>query len=44
MKMAKVIKCEVDDCVYNKDQACRTLGITVGYRDQTPYCLTFGAR
>lgn len=99
MKMAKVTKCEVNDCVYNKDHACHTLGITVGdgcspdgasskcdtfcgstieggntsdragvgackvmgcahntrlecmapginvgYRDQTPYCLTFGAK
>ncbi len=30
MKMAKVTKCEVNDCVYNKDHSCHTLGITVG--------------
>lgn len=30
MKMANVTKCEVNDCVYNKDHVCHTLGITVG--------------
>lgn len=30
MKMAKVIKCEVIDCVYNNEIACVTHGITVG--------------
>ena len=40
MKMAKVNKCEVSDCVYNTDNHCHALAITVGDGDD-PMCDTF---
>ena len=40
MEMAKVIKCEVSDCVYNRDQSCHTMAITIG-DGENPRCDTF---
>lgn len=40
MKMAKVMKCEVSDCVYNMDNCCHTMAITVG-DGNNPMCDTF---
>jgi len=40
MKMAKVIKCEVTDCVYNMDNLCHTPAITIG-DGNSPRCDTF---
>jgi len=40
MEMAKVIKCEVADCVYNMDNCCRTMAVTIG-DGNNPMCDTF---
>ncbi len=40
MEMAKVMKCEVNDCVYNMDNCCHTMAITVG-DGNSPRCDTF---
>lgn len=40
MDMAKVQKCSVDDCAYNKDNKCHALAITIGDGDN-PQCDTY---
>ena len=40
MEMTKVMKCEVNDCVYNMDDCCHTTAVTVG-DGNTPKCDTF---
>ena len=38
MTMPKIFDCEMTDCVYNTDNECHTIAITVG--DQSPICDT----
>ena len=40
MEMAKVMKCEVSGCVYNMDNLCHTMAITIGHGNN-PACDTF---
>jgi hypothetical protein len=40
MEMATVIKCSVHDCVYNMDNQCHTMAITIG-DGNSPRCDTF---
>lgn len=41
-EMAKITKCDVTDCSYNKNNQCHTLAITVGGpEDPTPCCDTY---
>ncbi|MEG2091227.1 MAG: DUF1540 domain-containing protein [Cetobacterium sp.] len=37
--MTKIIECDAEKCVYNKDKKCHTYGINVG--DDLPICDTF---
>ena len=40
METSKVIKCEVSDCAYNRDNCCHTMAITIG-DGMNPRCDTF---
>ncbi len=40
MDMSKIIKCNAEECSYNKQQQCHALAITVG-DDSQPRCDTF---
>lgn len=41
-EMAKITKCDVTDCSYNKNNQCHTPAITVGGpQDPTPCCDTY---
>jgi len=42
--IAGVGACKVMSCIHNTMLECMSPGINVGYREQTPYCLTFRAK
>ena len=40
MEMSRVMKCEVSDCAYNRQNCCQTMAITIGDGFR-PRCDTF---
>lgn len=41
MEMTKIVNCNANNCVYNKDNMCHTMAVNIG--DDTPVCDTFMA-
>lgn len=39
MQMTRIVNCNANNCVYNKENVCHTMAINVG--DDTPICDTF---